>query len=339
MLRGSRIVLGSYPTPVSRIGERLWVKRDDLTSALYGGNKVRKLELLLGAARDAGKTRILTLGAVGSHQVVATALYGAREGFVVDAILVPQPSSPHAELNVRVALAQGVHALACPAWSLAPAYVAARWGSDAYFIPLGGSNALGSLGFVDAAHELAAQVRAGELPEPDVVVVAMGSGGTAAGLAVGFEQAGLRTRVLGVAVAPPTPVLRHMARRLAQKTAAMAGLPVSAGLRAAKRIDVEGKWIGRGYGRPTDEGRAAMEVAKGLSSSLTLDATYTAKAFACALDVSGSGSGSESERAWGSARGSVLYWHTLSTAPLETLLGEGDARDAPLPRAVAALLK
>ena len=325
MLRGSRIPLGSYPTPVLQIGEHLWVKRDDLTSPLYGGNKVRKLELLLGAAHDAGKTRVLTVGAVGSHQVVATALYGARQGFTVDAILVPQPASPHAELNVRVALAQGLHVLACPAWSLAPAYVASRWGSDAYFIPLGGSNALGSLGFVDAAHELAAQVRAGVLPEPDVVVVALGSGGTAAGLAVGFEQAGLRTRVMGVAVAPPTPVLRHLARRLAQKTAALAGLPVSAGLRAAKRIDVEGKWIGRGYGHPTEEGRAATETALGLG--LMLDPTYTAKAFACALAVS---------REWSDGRGEVLYWHTLSTAPLLPLLGDAQLE---LPRAVASLLR
>jgi 1-aminocyclopropane-1-carboxylate deaminase/D-cysteine desulfhydrase-like pyridoxal-dependent ACC family enzyme len=327
VLRGSRIVLGSYPTPVLQVGERLWTKRDDLTSAVYGGNKVRKLELLLGAARDAGQTRILTLGAVGSHQVVATALYGAREGFAVEAILVPQPASPHAELNVRVALAHGLRAVACPAWSLAPAYVASRWGSDAYFVPLGGSNALGSLGFVDAANELAAQVRAGELPEPDVVVVALGSGGTAAGLAVGFEQAGLRTRVLGVAVAPPTPVLRHMARRLAQKTAALAGLPVSAAVRAAKRIDVEGQWIGRGYGFPTEEGRAATETAR--ASGLDLDPTYTAKAFACALSVARRSSGSS---------GPVLYWHTLSTAPLRPLLTESEAA-SPLPRGIASLLR
>ena len=324
MLRGSRIVLGSYPTPVAPIGERLWVKRDDLTSALYGGNKVRKLELLLGAARDAGKSRVLTLGAVGSHQVVATAVYGAREGFTIDSILVPQPASPHAELYVRVALANGLHALACPAWSLAPAYVASRWGSDAYYIPLGGSNALGSLGFVDAARELAEQIRAGVLPEPAVVVVALGSGGTAAGLAVGFEQAGLRTRVIGVAVAPPTPVLRHMARRLAQKTAAIAGLPIAAALRAAKRIDVEGRWIGRGYGHPTDEGRAATETAAQLG--LVLDPTYTAKAFACALAASRAGG----------ASGDVLYWHTLSTAPLTPLLGDAVSE---LPRAVAALLR
>jgi D-cysteine desulfhydrase len=292
VLRGTRLALGRYPTPVERIEVasgsgsgrvRLWVKRDDRTSDVYGGNKVRKLELLLGAARDAGKARVLTVGAVGSHQVVATAIYGAREGFAVEAVLVPQPASPHAELNLRVALAYGLEATACPAWSL-------------------------------AAHELAAQVRAGELAEPDVVVVAMGSGGTAAGLAVGFEQAGLRTRVLGVAVAPPTPVLRHMARRLAQKTAALAGLPVAAGLRAAKRIDVDGKWIGRGYGYATAEGRAATEVAA--RAGLTLDATYTAKAFARAREES--------------AAREVLYWHTLSTAPLEPLLAErGEPGELP----------
>lgn len=324
MLRGTRLPLGCYPTPVQRIGA-LWVKRDDLASELYGGNKVRKLELLLGAARDAGKTRILTMGAAGSHQVVATAIYGAREGFTVEAVLVEQPASPHAERNLRVALAHGLVATACPAWSLAPAYVAARWRHEPYFIPLGGSNVLGSLGFVDAAHELAAQVRAGELPEPDVVVVAMGSGGTVAGLAAGFEQAGLRTRVLGVAIAPPTPVLRHLARRLAQKTAKGAGLPVAGGLRAAARIDVEGTWMGRGYGHPTEEGANAIEVAR--EAGLTLDPTYTAKAFACALDVARRG-----------VRRDILYWHTLSTSPLEPLLGAA-AAEAPLPSSLARLLR
>lgn len=330
MLRASRLPLGTYPTPVEVGPMGISIKRDDLTSDLYGGNKVRKLELLLAAAREAGKTRLLTVGAVGSHQVVACAVYGAREGFRVDAVLVPQPASPHAELNLRVALAHGLRATACPAWSLAPPYIASRWGGDAYFVPLGGSNALGSLGFIDAAEELAAQVRAGQLPEPEVVVVALGSGGTAAGLAVGFEQAGLRTRVLGVAVAPPTPVVRHLARRLAQKTAALAGLPVAVGVRAAKRIDVEGQWMGRGYGHATEAGAAATEVAR--QAGLTLDPTYTAKAFAAALG-----------RARTGKPGEILYWHTLSTAPLERLLREGHApaegaTDA-LPRGLASLLK
>jgi 1-aminocyclopropane-1-carboxylate deaminase/D-cysteine desulfhydrase-like pyridoxal-dependent ACC family enzyme len=323
----SRIVLGTYPTRVEHneaLG--LWIKRDDLTSSLYGGNKVRKLELLLGAARDAGRSRILTLGAVGSHQVVATAVYGKREGFTVDAVLVAQPASPHAELNLRVALAHGIDATACPAWSLAPAYVAAQWRSDTYYVPLGGSNALASLGFVDAAHELAAQVRAGELPEPDVVVVALGSGGTAAGLAVGFEQLGMRTEVVGVAVSPPTRMLTHLAKRLAQKTAKAAGLPGAVGVRAANRITVDGGWMGKGYGYPSVEGTSAMEVAGG--AGVVLDATYTAKAFACALSL-----------AKATPR-TVLYWHTLSTAPLEPLLNcEGAVSISRIPPSLARLLR
>lgn len=325
-----RISLGAYPTPVDRIDElstrraTLWVKRDDLSSALYGGNKVRKLELLLAAARDAGRSKLLTIGAVGSHQVVATAVYGKLHGFVVEAILVPQPSSPHARQNLRVALAHGLVATVSPAWALAPPLLAARWERDAYFIRLGGSSPLGSLGFVAAAQELAVQIAAGALAEPDLVVVAMGSGGTAAGLAVGFEQAGLRTRVLGVAVSPPAPLLFHLARRLARKTAALAGLTPGAAARAAKRIVVEGQWIGRGYGHATPEGNAAIADAK--RAGLTLDATYTAKAFAAAL-----------AHVRAAEEENVLFWHTLSTAPLEPLLAGTGLEAEPIPHRLERL--
>ena len=183
-MMGDSIALGAYPTPIEHLeGLGLWVKRDDTVGALYGGNKVRKLERLLGAARASGKSRILTVGAAGSHQVVATALYGRREGFDVEAVLVPQPPSEHGRRNLRVALAQGLEPVVATSWPAAPALALALVRGDTYFVPLGGSNALGSLGFVDAANELAGQVSSGAMPEPDVVVVAMGSGGTAAGLA------------------------------------------------------------------------------------------------------------------------------------------------------------
>jgi D-cysteine desulfhydrase len=327
--RAPRIVLGAYPTPVDRIEAlstpraTLWVKRDDLSSAIYGGNKVRKLELLLGAARAAGRSKLLTIGAVGSHQVVATAVYGKLHGFAVEAILVGQPPSPHARRNLQVALAHGLVTSVAPAWALAPPLLAMRWERDTYFIKLGGSSALGSLGFVDAAHELAAQVAAGVLVEPEVVVVAVGSGGTAAGLAVGFEQAGLRTRVLGIAVSPPAPLLAHLARRLALKTAALAGLSPAAAARAAKRIDVEGRWIGRGYGHSTPAGEAAIVDAR--SVGLALDPTYTAKGFAAALAHVRAGTSPH-----------VLFWHTLSTAPLEPLLGE---RAEPIPPRLERLFR
>ncbi len=307
--------LGTYPTPLQRMGDNLWIKRDDRTAELYGGNKVRKLEHLLGAARDAGKTRILTLGAAGSHHVVATAVYGRREGFDVHAVLVPQPATPHARGNLRAALAQGVHAVPASSWTTAPAVVAAELGRaprDTFFIPLGGSNAQGSCGFVEAAAELARQVEAGAMVEPDLVVVATGSGGTIAGLAVGFEMVGLRTKVVGVAISQPAALLGALARRVARKTADIVGLGRGPSVRAAMRIEIDKRWLGRGYALPTAAGESATRDAA--RSGIVLDPTYTSKSFACALD-----------RARARASSAVLYWHTLSSAPMEPLLDGGPA--------------
>lgn len=321
----TRLAIGKYPTPVERLpifpGDRasVFVKRDDATSEIYGGNKVRKLELLLGAARDLGRRRVVTVGAAGSHQVAATALYGEQFGFEVEAVLVGQPPSRHAENNLRVALAHGLVGIAAPAWAAAPPMVMARLGRDSFFLPLGGSNALGSIGFVHAARELGAQVNAGLLPEPEVVVVALGSGGTAAGLAAGFEELGMRTRVLGVAVSHPALALSAFARGLAYRTARLAGMTTTSAARAAGRIDVDARWVGRGYGFPTPAGAEAVTL--GRSVGLALDPTYTAKAFACAVDLA------RSRRA-----STVLYWHTLSSAPLPEL-------DDALPRHLARLFR
>jgi 1-aminocyclopropane-1-carboxylate deaminase/D-cysteine desulfhydrase-like pyridoxal-dependent ACC family enzyme len=311
---------GSYPTPIERFDDLgLWVKRDDLVSSVYGGNKVRKLEHHLAAARAAGKKRILTIGAAGSHQVLATALFGKREGFAVEAVLVPQPHLDRAERNLRAALACGLEPIVAPSWAAAPPMALAHMRRDTYFVPLGGSDATGSLGFVEAAREVASQVASGALPTPDVVVVAMGSGGTAAGLAVGFEAAGLRTRVVGVTISPPAAVLAAMARSVAKRTAELVGLTRTQRARAIARIEVDRRWIGKGYARPTPEGNAATMRAE--SAGLVLDPTYTAKAFACALDRA------RSEN--------VLYWHTLGARPLEPAL-----EDAPaLPRALAGLFR
>lgn len=315
--------LGVFPTPVSvPLAEmpRLVVKRDDLASDIYGGNKLRKLERLLGAATQAGAKRIVTLGAVGSHQVVATTIYGRREGFEVEAVLVSQPASEHAEANVHAALALGLRAHTAAAWALAPPLVASRLGRDAYFVPLGGSSALGSLGFVDAAAELAGQVARGETPEPDVIVVASGSGGTVAGLAVGLEKAGLRSRVVGVAVSPPVPFLRIMTSRLARATAKLAGLDRASASRAVARITIDGRWLGRGYGHRTDAGTEAIAIAA--RGGLVLEPTYTAKAFACALDMVRK-----------DASRQVLYWHTLGASSTAHL-----ARAESLPSSIARLL-
>jgi 1-aminocyclopropane-1-carboxylate deaminase/D-cysteine desulfhydrase-like pyridoxal-dependent ACC family enzyme len=319
---GGRLVLGTYPTPVQHVPSLgLWVKRDDLVAPRYGGNKVRKLEHLLADAKAQGKKRIVTIGAAGSHQIVATALYGKEQGFEVDAVLVSQPASEHARANLRIALSLGVNPFVAPAWAVAPAIVASRLGRDAYVVPLGGSNALGSLGFFEAGIELSMQIKAGLLPEPEIVVLALGSGGTAAGLAVGFEREGLKTKIVGVVVSPPVRLVRTMAGRLAKKTAELVGLSRGARERSAERIEVDGRWLGRGYGYSTHESESAIGIAADVG--LELDPTYTAKAFACAL------------ARVKETTGPVLYWHTLSTAPLDAWL----ANTPELPARLAHLLR
>jgi 1-aminocyclopropane-1-carboxylate deaminase/D-cysteine desulfhydrase-like pyridoxal-dependent ACC family enzyme len=312
-----RIPLTQVPTPVEHVpalsapGSALWVKRDDLTHHVYGGNKVRKLEYLLAEARAQGGRRLVTIGTVGSHHVLATAYFGAQAGFEVEAVLVPQPRTEHVIEVLRAGLGLGLRAYPVRSWAAAPAAVLARVLAGARLVALGGSSATGTRGYVDAGHELAAQVREGAMPEPDVCVVALGSGGTAAGLAVGFAAAGLRTRVVGVCVSAPTWALRRSAEHLARASGRDARV-------TGVRLAGDGRFLGAGYGSRTDEGDEATALA-GAHAGLDLDPTYTAKVFACAL--------------WfvraRQAR-TVLYWHTLSSAPMAPLL-EGAPEEGQIP--------
>jgi 1-aminocyclopropane-1-carboxylate deaminase/D-cysteine desulfhydrase-like pyridoxal-dependent ACC family enzyme len=287
------------------------VKRDDLTSPLYGGNKVRKLEYILADARARGATRLVTIGAVGSHHVLATTLFGVREGFAVEAALVPQPKTEHAVEVVRAGLGGGLRAMAVGGYAGVVANVVPRvLAKGSYFVTVGGSSALGALGYVDGARELAAQVRAGEMPEPDLVVVALGSGGTVGGIAAGLEAEGLRSKVMGVVVAEPAWFVAWRARRLARACLRLLGLRPRRGW-LDDRLTLDRRWLGAGYGHATDAGaRATIEAAEG---GLTLDPTYTAKTFAAAL---------ARVAAWSAepAPKTVLYWHTLSSASVAPLL-------------------
>ncbi len=320
-------MLGTYPTKVeplealSRPGCALWVKRDDRTSSVYGGNKVRKLERLLADAKARGARRIVTVGAAGSHHVLATAVFGRREGFEVDAVLVPQPRTGHALDDLRADLALGVHVLPASSYAHAALRVAARLGKESYFIPVGGSNLSGALGYVDAARELSAQVRAGQMPEPDWIVVTLGSGGTVGGLAAGLALEGMRTRILAVTVAEPPALVGILASRLAKACARRVGASPADAVRRIERVR---SYLGRGYGHPTPEGERATVTAA--SAGLELDPTYTAKTFAAALDAV------EQKRA-----PVLLYWHTLSSAPLAPLLSGAPPESEVDPRLLALL--
>ncbi len=329
------VPLAQVPTPVEplaarsrALGAELWVKRDDRSGARYGGNKVRKLELLLADALARGRRTVATIGAWGSHHALATAIYGAHVGLGVELALYPQPITPHVQEDLLLDLAFGAGLLAIPSPVLGPlaALALARRADRGAVIPPGGSSALGALGYVEAGLELADQVAQGALPAPDAVVVAAGTCGTVAGLALGLELAGLRPLVVAVRVVPAAIAnrwlidrLRHGARRRLRD--AGAALPP----RRPLPVVLDPHELGPGYGHDTPAARAA--VAAFAEDGLALETTYTGKAAAAAL-----------RWAQGPLRGKrVLFWHTCSSVDLSARLAAVDpgALPAGLRRVVA----
>ncbi len=312
--------LGDFPTPIDRVETphgALWVKREDLASPIYGGNKVRRLEGIFDEARAAGKSRLVTLGAVGSHHVLATAIYGAREGFTVEAYLVAQPRTSFARENIVCALAHGLVAHAVPMPLLVRAPLRALRKKDAFYIPLGGSSLAGALACANIARELPADGDA-----YDWVVTACGSGGTAAGIAAGLalraaQGERVRTRVLAVVIADPAFAIPVRTKVLASRAARALGATPRA---ARERLVFDRRELGRGYGYGTERGAQAGEMARALG--LAVEPTYTEKSFAAALAL---------QQREPDAR--ILFLQTRAPTPLVS-----DA-SRTLPRAIDALLR
>jgi D-cysteine desulfhydrase len=296
------VALGTGPTPVRRLpalvpeleAVEVWLKDESgYGDGGWGGNKVRKLEWILPEARRRGVRTLFTVGGIGTHWGLACALYGREHGLRTLLGLVDQPVDDHVRAQLARLETSGAELhrfrtprrlrLAAP-WLLATHL---QGGRLPWYLPAGGSNAVGALGYVEAALELAAQVARGELPEPGTVVVPVGSGGTAAGLALGLRLAGLRSRMLGVVVNDSfrldAPVIARLANRTARLLAAhgAAGLPAIAPEDVTARFD----WLGASYGDPTPASVRMVEAAAG--AGLELEPVYTGKALAALADLAG----------------------------------------------------
>jgi 1-aminocyclopropane-1-carboxylate deaminase/D-cysteine desulfhydrase-like pyridoxal-dependent ACC family enzyme len=271
------------PTPVERVEERLWVQRDDLSDSRYGGNKVRKLEHLLAiAARRGGP--VLTAGAVGSHHVVATAVHGARLGLEVEAVRFPQPLTPHVEEMAARAEALGVRSTMAPSSTAMPLVLARRWSAlaprGATLVTPGGSTPVGVLGYVGAGLELVEGFAAEGWDEPDDVVVALGSGGSSVGLAVGLALGGWR-RAAVVAVRVADRIVTNRPVLAGIEAGVRSLLAVGGAVPPRARWSIDGAWFGDGYGHPTEAGTAAA--ARAAALGIRSEPTYTAKALAAAF--------------------------------------------------------
>ncbi len=291
-----RASLGRFPSPVERVplaataGE-LWLKRDDLDATELGGNKVRALEFLLGGV-ERGDT-VLTLGGEGSTHVLATAFHARRLGARTVAVRWRHEMNDVA-LRVRdraTSLCDViVSTRSAPAGVLRAAVLRATLG--AHYVPMGGSSPLGTLGHVNAGLELAEQVTAGALPRPARIVVPLGTGGTAAGVALGLAIAKLDVPLVCARVGPRAFANRAHVLRLAARTrrllARVTGESVPRVLRPL--VQVAHHVYGGAYGRPLAAGHAAATTLRD-AAGLTLDDTYGAKAAALALELAARGDG------------------------------------------------
>ncbi|MBW2526441.1 MAG: pyridoxal-phosphate dependent enzyme [Deltaproteobacteria bacterium] len=267
---------------------QLYLKQDGLVGEPYGGGKVRKLEFLLAEAQRQGQGAVVTFGGVGSNHALATALYGRRLGLKVVLYLVPEPVTPEVGYKLRAAHALGAELHLRQGIAAARRAVArlerGEPGSSAVgVIEPGGTSPLGNLGFVNAAFELAEQIRAGELPVPDRIYLAAGTLGSAVGLSVGLQLAGLRSRVMAVQVAPNATAARF--EQLFRATVELlrnADPAIPALDPSSASVSIVTGQLGRGYAQPTPSSRQAARIALEVQH-LELDGTYTAKALAALI--------------------------------------------------------
>ncbi|MDQ3954663.1 MAG: pyridoxal-phosphate dependent enzyme [Actinomycetota bacterium] len=295
--RFPRLSLGRWPTPVrflpqtsAVLGADVYAKIEDACSA-WGGNKVRKLEYVLGRARAEGRSGVLTYGFEGSTWVAATALHARRAGFDVRLVLTEPIPDDHLRLydhlDVTVHTARGT-----AGFPLAAARSRVAADRNTAVLPIGGSGGVGDVGSSGAGREIAEAVRLGHIPEPARVVVPAGTSGTAGGIAAGLALGGLRVPVVAVRVTPKPLGTRKLVLRRARNVLSLLDAEV-----ALPPIIVEDRFLGAGYGRPTAAGARAMELAR--ADDLELEPTYSAKAFAALIELARSGAG-----------GPFLFLHT-----------------------------
>jgi len=292
--------LASLPTPVEPapgLGDGVWVKRDDRTAASHGGNKIRKLAFLL--AEHDGRP-LATMGPTGSNWLLAAALTCRSLGLALEVIQFPMPRYPGSAAKDLLIRQQAGSLTATGGYVRATARLLAAGRAGARTLPAGGSDALGTLAYVAAAFELAGQVEAGLLPEPDDLYVAYGSGGTAVGLALGLALSGMKTRLRAVRVTDRALSNPLMAGQLGRGALRLLGLDRSAGELLRQRVDWIHDQFGPGYARYTARAAAAGRVAA--EAGLDLEPVYTGKTLAGLL----------ADRARGRAGPVSLFWLTFS---------------------------
>lgn len=323
------IPLGKYPTRVHRLeklGQHLgcaglWIKRDDQSSEIHGGNKVRMFEFVLADAKKKKRNALVCWGSLGSNQVMASCIFGRETGFSkISAVFRPQPIHDYvrrnllidASLGAKMDYARSSAALVGKLLVQYLKYSNPLRGERPYLVPMVGSSPLSCLGYVNAAFELKEQIAEGLIPEPDAIFVTAGTGGTMAGLQLGVQMAGLKSTVIGVRVLDHIfcnePIIAWEINRTS-KYLKRSGCAAADSRCHAKDIILLHDYYGREYAGPTEEGRRAIDVTFQYER-LNLDVTYTGKTMAALMDYVKAGNENKT----------ILFWHTLNSVDLQRFL-------------------
>jgi L-cysteate sulfo-lyase len=316
-----RVSLAHLPTPLEYLpnlsqhlgGPRVWVKRDDCTGLATGGNKTRKLEFSLAAAIAEGADTIVTVGAVQSNHVRQTAAAACKLGLACEVLLERRAGNsgePYASSgNVLLDRIFGAKLREYPDGTDFEAATddvigeVRAAGGRPYVIPVGASNPVGALGYVNAAIELLQQAAELDLTI-DRLVTATGSAGTQAGLLVGLRAMQRDTPLLGIGVSAARKEQEEKVFALASATADYIGKP---GIVERDDVVANCNYIGSGYGAPT----AAMNEAVLLlarTEGLLLDPVYSGKALAGLVDLIRNGEFSSASN--------IVFLHTGGSAAL-----------------------
>lgn len=281
-------------------GPRLLVKRDDAIPFGFGGNKIRKLEMVAAAALDAGADVLVTVGGIQSNHARATAAVAVKLG--MRCLIIANGTAPErATANALLDQLLGAEVeYISSREEREPALVRAvarlkHAGQTPFAIPLGASTPLGALGFVRAVGELLQQTA-----PPDIIFHASSSGGTQAGLVAGCALYGLSTRVIGVSADDPAADVASKVREIVRGIGDSLGVDGDA-LASVYPVEVDDQQVGDGYGIPSEASREAQRLAA-RNEALFVDHTYTAKALASLIAHVRAGHSRDDE--------TVLFWHT-----------------------------
>jgi len=296
-----KINFGNFPTPLQKLdsfGKKfsrsyLYVKCDNCSGSLYGGNKVRKLEYLLADAQKQKAKRLITSGFIGSNHALATALYGINNGFSVTLTLFGIQKGDYVCHNLIADYQSGADIVHYESFDQYQQdlprlleYYEHLDGTAPYLIPAGGTSPIGVAGYVNAAFELKTQLDTLNISGPVKIFVPFGTMGTVAGLIIGLKASGINSSVIAVSVVPSFVASKKALNNLLTDSISLF-TTLDLSFSKIRIVDddytIDNSQFGEGYGISTEKTDQAIELFK-QQESITLDPVYSGKAAASFVD-------------------------------------------------------